>query len=449
MVIEHKMVDDLRAVVNIKVQPDDYKDRVEEILNSYRKSANIPGFRKGKVPVGMIRQMMGKNVLVDELNKIISEKLNGYIQEKDLKILGNPLPKEDEMKPLDLDAQEEFDFAYEVGMAPDVKVEVSSKYKFDYYKITVNDETIDKYVTDASRRYGQVAEADSVEETDLVFGQFVELVDDGQPLEGGIMHDGSVVLDNIKDDKVKGKFIGAKVDDVIEVDPATLTENPTDRAAMLGVSADQIESVSNKFKFTVRRISRLTPAEVNQELFDKVYGPEAVSSEEEFRGRIKEDLERSLVMDADRKLMSDIEETLLGKLKITLPDDFLKRWLVSTNEELTPERVDEDYENYAKGLKWQLIENTVIREHNVEVSQDEAVNYTKALVVNQMQQYGAPIPEDEELTQTAMRVLGNEDEARNIYQGLYDQKLLALYKENFKLKEKEIDYDKFVEIAKK
>ncbi len=449
MVIEHKMVDDLRAVVNIKVQPDDYKDRVDEILNSYKKSANIPGFRKGKVPVGMIRQMMGKNVLVDELNKIISEKLNGYIQENDLKILGNPLPKEDEMKPLDLDAQEEFDFAYEVGMAPDVKVEVSSKYKFDYYKITVSDDVIDKYVTDASRRHGQVAEAEAVEGTDLVFGQFVELVDDGQPLEGGVMHDGSVVLDNIKDEAVKNKLIGLKVDEIVEVDPATLSGNPTDRAAMLGVSADQIEGISNKFKFTVKRISRLTPAEVNQELFDKVYGPNAVTSEDEFRGRIKEDLERSLVMDADRKLMSDIEETLLGKLKITLPDDFLKRWLVSTNEELTPERVDEDYENYAKGLKWQLIENTVIREHNVEVTQDEAVNYTKALVVNQMQQYGAPIPEEEELTQTAMRVLGNEDEARNVYQALYDQKLLALYKENFKLKEKEIDYDKFVELAKK
>lgn len=447
MVIEHKKTDNLRAVVNIKIQPEDYKPKVDKVISDYRKQASLPGFRKGKVPVGIVKKMVGKNVLLDELNKLLSEKLNEYIRENDLQVLGNPLPKEEDVPSLDLDTQEEFDFAYELGLAPEVKFEVSSKYKFNKYKILVDDKLVDQYVNDAAKRYGKVSEADSVNETDMVHGQFVELDKKGEPKPEGIMHNSTVVLDTIEDDKLKKQFVGKKAGDVLEVNPFKLTPNPADQAAMLGVERDKLDGVSDKFKFTIERINRLEPHAIDKELFEKIYGPDAAKDEAEFRAKIKEDLEKSLEADSDRQLMKDIEDELISKLKLDLPDDFLRKWLESS-ENVTKEQVDKEYDQYAKGLRWQLIENHVIKQHNIEVKPEEAMDYTKGMVARQMMQYGMPIPEDDELTQTAQRVMSNEEEMRNIYQALYQDKLMQLYKENFKIKEKEISYDDFVKKAK-
>jgi trigger factor len=448
MNITQEKIDGLNAVIKVQLNQEDYQDKVDKILKDHRKKANVPGFRQGHVPMGMIKKQMGVSVMVDEINKLLSEALQKYIADEKLDLLGNPLPKLDEQEKVDWENQTDFEFNYEVGIAPQFEVDLGAKYKLDYYKIKVADKDVQRYIDDVAKRYGKMSNPEVATEEDMLFGKFEELDGNGEIKEGGINHSSVIIIKAVTDKKLQKSLVGAKANDIFNLDPKTVSEHESDQAAALGVDVAALKNIISKFKYTVEKINKIIPAELNQELFDKVYGPNTVKNETEFRAKVSEELGKGLSVDADRKLKSDIQDKILDKLKIELPNEFLKRWIVASNEKpISPEQVESEYDEYAKGLKWQLVENKIIKANDIKVMPEEVLEHTKGLLAQQMAGMGMPGNNDEELTETANRVLQNEEEARNIYMMMYDNKLMELYKSSLKLKEKEISYENFVKLA--
>lgn len=449
MNITQEKIDDLNAVIKVELKEADYKDKVDTVLKDYRKKASLPGFRKGHVPMGMVKKMVGVNALVEEINKILSDSLNEYLSKEKLDVLGNPLPKLEDQEKIDWENQKDFEFKYDVGLAPQFDLKLSDKYKFDYYKIKVDKKDLDKQMADIAKRYGKMSNPEVAEASDMLYGQFVEL--DGKEIkEGGIMHSSIIVIESVTDKKLKEELVGKKGGDVVDLDVKKISEHEADQAAAIGVKVGELKDIKSKFRFTVEKINRIEPAEMNQELFDKVFGPNQVKSEEEFRTKLEEQMSQGLVTESERKLKADVQIELLDKLKLSLPDGFLKRWIAASNEKpITPEQIEAEYDEYAKGLKWQLIENKIIQDNDIKVSHEEVVEHTKGLLKQQMASMGMPTDNEDELGETANRVLQNQEEARNIYMMMYDQKLMALFKSTFKLKEKELSYEEFIKVVSK
>ena len=442
MNIIQENIDELNAVLKVKVVANDYLPKVETALKDYQKKASIPGFRPGKVPTGMIKKMYGKSIMVDEINKLLNDSLYNYLHENKIEVLGNPLPKADSI--IDWDNQQEFEFLYEMGLAPKFNVDLSPKDKFTYSTVKIDEELVNKYVSDIAKRYGKVENVEVSGEADLLNGDFVELDSNGEILAGGIFKTGSIFLDRVKDEATKKALTGLKKEDKVVLDAQKLADNATDLAALLGIDKEKAETLTSKLQFTVKGVSRLAAAEINAEFFNKIYGEGNVTTEEEFRAKIKDELANMFVNDSERKFYNDVVEHLMNKVTFNLPTEFLKRWIVAANEKpVTFEQVDAEFENYSKGLKWQLIENKIIKENNIEVTKDEVVDHTKELILQQFAQMGQGPMGDEELNQTAQRVLSNQEEAKKLYEKLYGQKVMTLFKTKFTLENKEVAYDDF------
>ena len=442
MNIIQENIDELNAVLKVKVLASDYLPKVETALKDYQKKASIPGFRPGKVPSGMIKKMYGKSVMVDEINKLLNDSLYKYLNENKIEVLGNPLPKADSI--IDWDNQQEFEFLYEMGLAPKFNVELSAKDKFIYQTVKIDDELVNKYMSDIAKRYGKVENVDVSEDTDLLNGDFVELDANGEILAGGVFKTGSLFLDRLKDEATKKALIGLKKDDKVVLDAQKLADNAVDLAALLAIDKEQAEALHSKLQFSVKGISRLAAAEINQEFFNKIYGEGNVTSEDEFKAKIKDELANMFVNDTERKFYNDVVEHLMNKINFDLPTAFLKRWIVAANEKpVTFEQVDAEFDNYSKGLKWQLIENKIIKENEIQVTNEEVIEHTKELVLQQFAQMGQGDMAEEELTQTAQRVLSNQEEAKKLYEKLYGQKVMTLFKTKFTLENKEVAYDDF------
>ncbi len=449
MNIIQENIDELNAVLKVKVVAEDYLPKVETALKDYQKKANIPGFRPGKVPTGMIKKMYGKSILVDEINKLLNDSLYKYLNENKIEVLGNPLPKADSDRNIDWDNQQEFEFLYEMGLAPKFKVELSPKDKFTYQTVKIDEELVNKYVTDIAKRYGKVEPVEVSEEDDLLNGDFVELDAHGEILAGGIFKTGSLFLERVKDISTKKALTGLKKEDKVVVEAQKLSENPVDLAAMLGIEKAAAEKLTSKIQFTVKGISRLAAAEINQEFFNKIYGEGNVTTEEEFRAKIKDELAAMFVNDSERKFYNDVVEHLMNKINFNLPTEFLKRWIVAVNEKpVTPEQVESEFESYSKGLKWQLIENKIIKDNDLKVSNEEVVEHTKELIIEQFGKYNPAPISDDELNQTVQRVLTNQEEAKKIHEKLYGQKVMNLFKTKFTLENKELAYDDFFKTVK-
>ncbi|MFZ9029573.1 MAG: trigger factor [Crocinitomicaceae bacterium] len=443
-------IDALNALLRVEVKPEDYQDKVNKTLNDYRKKANLPGFRPGHVPLGLIKKQYGPSVLADELNKVVNQSLQQFLSENEVEILGNPIPKEDEEVKGDFTKPDTFEFTYQIGLVPDVKVSLSGKNKFDYVKVKVDKKLIDKQIEDLRRRYGKLVSSDEVGESDMVLAQFVELNDDESIKEGGIMHSSTVSMEFVEDKKVKKELAGKKVGDKVIVDPAKVSKGGADTAAMLGVKEEELEGLSNKFQMTINEIKSMELADLNEELYNKLFGEGNVKDEKALRDRIKADLEGMFSNDSDKMLTRDVYDKLIEKTEVSLPDEFLKRWIKLSNEKpITDEQIEADYENYAKSLKWQLIQGNIFKANDIKLEQDEVMEFTKGLLVNNYAQYGMPAPEDKELTASAMQVLQNRDEANRIYDMMAEQRFTAYIKDTVKLNDKEVSYDEFVELASK
>ena len=429
--------------LNISVEAADYQEKVEQVIVNYRKTASVPGFRKGKIPMGQVKKMIGKSVLIDEVNKLLQEAIYKHITEEKLEVLGNPLPLTSEV---DWDNASDFNFEYEMGLAPEFTVPLDKKSKFDFFKIVADAKMVDHYTNDMAKRYGKMTQPEKSELTDLMMVEFFQLDDNGAVIEAGINHTSSVALDIVQDKKVQKSLVGLSKDSEVVI--RINKDFSNDAHHMLNISKEELEVLDADFKLLIKSISRMEPAELNQELFDKVFGKDEVKTAKAFKAKIKEEVEKSFVSESDNKLKNDVILHLIKKVKLDLPDQFLKRWLVASNENgLTMEQVEQEYGQYSDSLKWQLIENKIIKENDLEVKNEDVIAHTKELIIRNFSQYGQPAPEEEKLNEISMKVLENEEERKKVYNELYDSKTMSLYKENFKLSEKEVTYDEFVKLA--
>ena len=438
---------DLMATITVDVVANDYTEKVDKVLKDYRKTAEVPGFRKGKTPMGIINKKYRTSVVVEEVNKLIQDELYKHITEEKVRVLGSPMPMDDTK--IDWENDVDFKFVYEIGLAPEFDVKITAKDKLNYQKIKADAKLVDGYCTDIAKRYGKMSNPEVSEEGDLVFCSINQLDVDGNVMENGIKNEATVSMDHIADKKIKKQFIGVKADDVILVNVMKAFTNHSDLGAMLSVSHDAIHNLtSEEFQFTIKNINRLAPADLNVELFDKVYGEGTVKDVKEFREKIQAEAEGQFVAESDRMLKNDVVTYFIEKLKLQMPDDFLKRWLVQTSEQpITMEMLETEYDMYSKSLQWQLIENKILENYEIKVSQDDIIAHTKKLIGMQMKQYGQPEGDDAQLTDIATGILKNEEEKKKIYDQIFDERTLTVYKENFKLTEKSISYDDFVKLA--
>ena len=442
MDITKENIDELNAVIKVKLTPVDYQHKVDTALKEVQRKANMPGFRSGKVPVQLVKKMYGKSIIADELNKILNDSLYKYIADNKIEILGNPIPSKDEKVNIDWENQKDFEFKYDLGLAPQFDVELSPKDKFTYYKIKADDKLVDKYSDDIAKRYGKIIHPETSDKDDLMNGDFVELAADGTILPGGIFKTVSVFTEKLKGESLKKLFLNLKKDDKVPFPSADLQEDADYISGLFQLKPENI--FGKAFQFTVKDINRLVGAELNQELFDKAYGENRVKSVEEFRNKIKEEIEKMFIADSERRFKSDVVKALLEKAKLTLPDGFLKRFLLMVNEKpLTQEQVDSDYPHYSEQLKWQLIENKILKEKQIKVSDEEALAFAKELLQREMVRYGRANIEEKELTDMATRILSKEEDAKKLYDQLYDLRMMDVFKTSFTIENKEVTFDEF------
>lgn len=435
MNITKEQIDELNAVVKVAVTKDDYQDKVETILKDYRKQANIPGFRKGQVPMGLIKKQYGKAVLVDEVNKLLQDNLNKYLTEEKLDVLGNPLPKQRDN--FNWDA-ENFDFEFELGLAPTFEVSLSSKKPITHYKIVADDKMINEQLERIQKQYGKLVTKNEVGKKDEVVGVF-------KNEEEEIENKTTITISNLKGKKAIDAFLGKKIGDTISVNTKDLFKEDQELGFALGIKADRAENIKVDVLFSIEEINEREPATLDQELFDKLFGKDVVKSTEELKNRIKEDSEQQFAQQTDQKLLNDVTEGFIENTKFDLPSSFLKKWIQLTGEKvLSDDEAAAEYEKSEKGLRYQLIEGKIIEENKLQVQFDELKEFAKGFIKSQMAQFGQLNPAEEELDNIASRVLSNQDEVKRLSEQLMSQKLITLYKEKANLKTKEVTYENFV-----
>ncbi len=360
---------DTEALIKIKLKEADYQPKFEEKLKTYSKQASIKGFRPGKVPVGLIKKMYGTSILVEEINKVLVDSLNKYIKENDIKIIGDPLPNNDKAKEIDWENQKEFEFEYNVGLIDDFAYDLG--FKIDKYAIKVDKKTIDDGVKNLKEQYGKMENPEVSEENDSMFGVLSQS-------ENDFSKDVLLHIDKLTK-KVKKQFIGVKKEDVIEADIQSLFEKTEDLIELTNLTEDEVKALKGKFNFQVKNINRSIPAEMNQEFFDKVFGPEKVKSEEEFVAEFTRILEENYDKESEYMLARDLQDKILEKTKVNIPEAFYKKWLLTTGQDIKEEDLEKDFEHYVRDLKWNLIKNKIANDTELKVENEDIVEYTKKM----------------------------------------------------------------------
>ncbi len=435
MNITKENVDALNAVVKVDIVAEDYQDKVTKVLNDYRKTANIPGFRKGQVPMGMVKKQYGKSIMIDEVNKLLQESLNKYLVEEKLDILGNPLPRVQDDFNWDAD---KFSFEFELGLAPEFDVNLKPKKKVMQYNIVATDELLEKEVENIQTRYGKMLTKDAATEEANITGTFVNEAEE-------INKKSTISVKDIKGKTNLKKFVGAKVGDVLELKTKNLFEDEHKLQGALGVDHDTVHGLDVPVTLTIEEITETEPAELDKELFDKLFADGSVSTVSELKDKIKEDAEKQFQQQADQQLLNAITENLVDNTKFDLPSGFLQKWLQTAGEkQLTTEEAAAEYEKSEKGLRYQLIEGKIMKDNDIKLDYAELVDYAKGFIRSQMAQFGNMNPEEKELDDIAGRILQNQDEAQKLQAQLISQKLLAFYKENMSFDSKEVSYEDFI-----
>ncbi len=434
-------IDSLNAEIKIAVTPVDYEGKVNDALKKVQRQASMPGFRPGKVPAGLIKKQYGTQILVDEMNKLLQESIYKYIEENKIEILGNPLPKEQAQ--VDFEKQKDFEFVYEIGMAPQFNIDLNKSHSFNHKTVKIDDALIDKYIKDIRKNYGKPINPEISGEKDVIFVDINELDENNAIKPGGIFKSTSISYERLTNDKAKAKVIGLKKEDKVIIDINELYETAIDKSVSLGIDKEVAENIKCNLQLTVKNIARLDEAELDIELFDKVYGAGNIKTEEEFREKIKTELGLMFNADADRFLKTEIEKSLVEKLNLQLPDAFLKRWLKVVNEKpITEEELEKDYPNYTKAMQWKLIENKIIKDNDIKVNAEEAAEEAKLFIRSEYAKYGQQ-PDEDEVNKIAKDLLSREKEAQKIFENLYSKKVLDIIKQNCTLTTKEVSYDDF------
>lgn len=450
MNINKENIDNVNVVINLTIDKTDYEKQVADVLKDYRQKATIPGFRPGKVPAGLIKKKFGTAVLVEEVNKLISKNLSKFMIDEKLPILGEPLPNEEKQKDIDWEKDETFEFAFDIALAPEVNVSLDKRNKYKYYKIAVSDEMISQQEEMAASQLGQNVPVEIATDNSSVRGNFVQLDAEGNEVEGGIAPENVLLaVDMIKDEEIKNSFVGCKKDDIVIFDPIKAFENKAEVGHMLNIKPEVVDTLESEFRYTVTEILQFEKAELNEDLFKKLYGEDTeVKTIEDFRARIKEEIANNLVYSSDHKFTIDTRDTLVEKTEMELPEAFLKRWLTAINKELTQEQIDNDFPSFILDLKWQLIKDNISKENEIQVTPEEATEFAKKMALAQYQQYGIHDVPEEQLESFANMMLEKPEEKERIYKKLAEDKVIEVVKEKVTLEEEEISQEKFNELMK-
>lgn len=450
MNITRENIDNVNFTLKILIEKADYDEAVQGALKEYRQKAAIPGFRPGKVPAGLIQKRFGKAILADEVNKLLSHNLSKYIVEEKLPILGEPLPNETIQKTIDWDNDENYEFVFDLAIAPEINIPLSKTDNFDYFLIKVTDEMIDKDVEALTYQFGQNIPAGEVSEKSNVRGNFAQLGSDGNLIPDGIRPEGVMLAaDMIKDETIKAAFLGKKAGDTLVFDPVIAFGNRHEVGHMLNIEHEQADNLNSEFEFTITEISNYQPSEVNEELFKKVYGEESgITTAEQFRDKVKSEIAQNLAFSSDYKFAADARDTLVEKTPMELPEVFLKRWLKLANKELTDEQIDADFGGFIQDLKWQLIKDKIAKENEIKISEEEAMDFARQITLSRFSQYGMYHIPDEQLNSFAKMMLEKEEEKDRIYKKLAEDKVIAVVKEKVNLVEKEVAQEEFNAMVK-
>jgi trigger factor len=444
MKVTKNQIDDLNATITVNVEKDDYEKQVEEVLKDYRKKANLDGFRQGKAPMGLIKKMYGKSILLDEVNRVISDALNDYIQKEELPILGEPLPNDDQ-EPIDFDKEENFSFKFDIGMTLPIEVQMSKREKLNYYKIQADDKLIDEYIESYAKNFGEMKDAEVSDEESFIIAKVMQLDSEDKPVEGGIVNEeAKISVALAKNDDAKSTLVGLKAGDIVSLNLWEAFPNETELSGLLEINKEEVEDLKNaNFQITVHEIQSFTEAEIDQKLWDRVYGEGEVKSMEEFRQKIKEQAESNFVDQSEYKLMLDAKDKLIKKVDPQLPEEFLKRWVKANNKKITEEQLNQEWDLFVNDMKWQIVSNQMAKDNEIKLDNDEMISAAKEFATAQFRQYGMNYVPDEYVDNYAKELLGKEDQYRKIADQLMEKKLLNIIRESMKVEDKEVSMDEF------
>ncbi len=444
MNITRQDIDDLNAIIKVNIIKEDYEKKVNDVLKDYKKKASIKGFRPGKVPFGMIKKMYGPSVQVEEINKLISENITSYITKEGIEILGDPLPVLDEDNKVNFETQEDFTFTFELGLAPEFEIKLSTKNKLPFYEIKIDKKLRDGYLSNYKKRFGEHEAADIIEDNDMIKGNVYQVTETGEVLTDGIKADMSTVsVSIIKDEEIKTSFIGKKKADEIVFDIRKAFPNDYEIAGILQMEKDMVSGINGFFMISVAEINRFKEAELNQALFEKVFGEGEVKSEKEFMEKLDGEISENLKKESDYKTMIDAREMAIEKTKFELPEEFLKRWLKKVNTELSQDKLDEEFPAFIKDLKWQLIRNKISRDNELKIEEEDMMNEAKNFTRLQFQQYGLSNAADEQVDSFAKEMLKREEDSKKIAEKVIEDKVVGKIKELVKIETKKVTTEEF------
>lgn len=441
MNISLNKTDNVNGVITIEIEKADYQGKVEEALNRLRHQVNIPGFRQGKVPKGIIEKMYGKTVLADELSKILNDELFKYIRENNLPVLGEPLAVENEENKIDFEKDENFTFSFDIALSPEFELSLTHEDKLTYYHITLDEETLQDQINAYLNNYGTYEAVDEPAlEDDLLKGTLTEL-ENGEPKENGMVVENAVIMPlYVKDEETRKQLIGAKVGDKIVLNPKKAYDNnEAEIASLLQTTKDKIQDIDSDFSYEIKEITRYKKPEMNQEFFDKLLGEGAVSSEEEFKSKVRDLLNTQFTSSSDYLFIRDLRNLILDKMKdVQLPEEFLKRWLLESNKESTPESIEKEFPRILDDLKFSLAKNKIIKEQNIEVSREDVEALGNETAKTQFIQYGILNIREEFLEDYVKNMLSNEKTVNDLYQQTLNKKIIEGMKQTVDVEEKEI-----------
>ena len=437
--------DKVNGLMTITVEEADFKENVEKTLKNYRKKANVPGFRPGQVPMGLIKRQVGTSVKVDEINKLVGQEIYKYVQENKIQMLGDPMPSE-QQQPVDVEKDAPYTFVFDIAVAPEFEIKLSGHDKVDYYTIKVDDKLIDQQVDMYASRGGHYDKVDSYQENDMLKGDLRELDAEGNTKTEGITVEGAVMLPNyIKVDDQKKLFDGCKLGDIITFNPKkAYPENLGEISSLLKVSREEAENIDADFSYQITEISRYVKADVNQDLFDQVFGKDAVKDEKEFRERVAETLKAQFAVDSDFKFIQDLRAHCEKKVgELTYPDALLKRIMLNNNKDKGEDFVEKNYEMSIKELTWHLIKEQLVAANNIKVEDADVKEAAKEAARAQFAQYGMNNVPDEYLENYAQDMLKKKEYVDNLVDRSIDRKLTEVLKNVVKLNPKEATLDEF------
>ena len=451
MNVSMQNVDKVSALLTVNIEKADYQEKVEKVLKKYRQQANIPGFRKGMVPMSLIKKQFGKSVMAEEVDKLRQEKVNEYIRENKVNMLGMPLPNEEKMQTIDFDTQENFEFVFDIALAPEFKAEINEQDTIDFYTIAVSDEMVDSQVDMYAQRAAKYEKVEDYQDRDMVKGLLAELDENGNTKEGGIQVEGAVMMPSyMKNDEQKAIFATAKVNDVLVFNPnAAFEGNEAELSSLLKIKREEVAEMKSNFSFQVEEITRAVPAALDQALFDQVFGEGAVSSEEEFRGKIKEGIAAQFMADSNYKFLLDARAYLMNKVgKLEYPDALLKKIMLLNNEDKGESFVEENYEKSLEELTWHLIKVPLVEAFGIKVEQEDLLAIAKENTRMQFAQYGMMSIPEEMLENYAKEMLKKKENVEGLVNRAVESKLAAVLKEKATLNNKEVSMEEFNNLLK-